>query len=401
MRMRFILFDDDKRGLLFPFTHTRPISHIRVGIRTIQEKWAYWFKEDAGILTEEYLQEVFPSPYAQAEYYIFGGLLPTLQLVEQIQNLGKEQALYVGEKIIAARTSENIQSISDIGQVLSTLQRVDCTLPVQYLQRPWDIFSFNESEIIADFDHVVAQRKSAPIPDYVTAIAPENIFIEEGASLLPCIINASNAKVYIGKDAEIMEGCLLRGTIAMCEHAVLKMGAKVYSGTTLGPYCKVGGEIQNVVFFAYSNKGHDGYLGNSVIGEWCNLGADTNSSNLKNDYGMVKVYSEVEKANIDTGLQFCGLLMGDHSKCSINSMFNTGTVVGVSCNIFGADFPPKFVPSFAWGGARKFMVYQIDKALQTANNMMHRRNKSLSEAEIKMMHYIYQHSPIQAQNSNT
>lgn len=398
--MRYILFDDLERNLLFPFTHTRPIAHLRCGIRSIFEKWEDWLQAPAGWLSAEYLREVFPTPYSQATLYIYAGLLPNKNIVDAISKLANGESIWYQDKLIAAQGMQDLARIEDIYPHTSSCKKINWTENLHIIRRPWDIFTHNEAEIEADFARLTEGRQSASIPADVTCLGAENIFIEEGAKILPSILNAQNGKIYLGKNSEIMEGCMLRGTIAVCEGAVLKMGAKVYSGTTLGPGCKAGGEIQNVVFFANSNKGHDGYLGNSVIGEWCNLGADTNCSNLKNDYGLVQVYSEEEKTNINTGLQFCGLLMGDHSKTAINTMFNTGTVVGVSCNIFGAEFPPKFVPSFSWGGSRKTIVYQIEKAIQTANNMMQRRQKSLSEAEVSMMRYLYEHSPIHKRNAD-
>lgn len=392
--MRYILFDDHNRSLLFPFTHTRPIAHIRCGIRRIYEKWEDWMQAPASWITADYLKEVFEVATDGAALYIYAGLLPNEKIVAAISQLEEGASIWYEDVLLAANGVQGLAQIGDIYQKISSFKKINWQEDLSIIRRPWDIFTHNEAEIEADFERLTQGRQSAPIPPGVTCLGAENIFIEEGAKILPSILNAQNGKIYLGKNSEVMEGCMLRGSIALCEGAVLKMGAKVYAGTTLGPGCKAGGEIQNVVFFAHSNKGHDGYLGNSVIGEWCNLGADTNCSNLKNDYGLVQVYSEEEKTNINTGLQFCGLLMGDHSKTAINTMFNTGTVVGVNCNIFGAEFPPKFVPSFSWGGSRKTIVYQIEKALQTANNMMQRRNKSLSEAETKMMRYLYEHSPV-------
>lgn len=348
----------------------------------------------ASWITADYLKEVFEVATDGAALYIYAGLLPNEKIVAAISKLEEGASIWYEDVLLAANGVQGLAQIGDIYPKTSSFKKINWLEDISIIRRPWDIFTHNEAEIEADFARITEGRQSAPIPADVTCLGAENIFIEEGAIILPSILNAQNGKIYLGKNSEVMEGCMLRGSIALCEGAVLKMGAKVYAGTTLGPGCKAGGEIQNVVFFANSNKGHDGYLGNSVIGEWCNLGADTNCSNLKNDYGLVQVYSEEEKTNINTGLQFCGLLMGDHSKTAINTMFNTGTVVGVNCNIFGAEFPPKFVPSFSWGGSRKTIVYQIEKALQTANNMMQRRNKSLSEAETKMMRYLYEHSPV-------
>lgn len=387
--MNFVLFDDEKRGQLFPFTHTRPAAMLRIGILTIQEKWEQMLQGKASLATVPYLMEVYNPTKMWHPVQINGRLLPSSFLVQAILNLQPGQALVTSTSILAIHRATDVETFDITDKDSAHYQPVLFTHPVQWIDHPWDIFSRNEAQLLIDFELVTAGRSSEALPDYVTALHPENIFIEPGAILNPCIINATNAKIYIGKDAEIMEGCMLRGSIAICDHAVLKMGAKVYGGTTIGPGCKVGGEVQNVVFYANSNKGHDGYLGNAVIGEWCNLGADTNCSNLKNDYRMVDVYSESEGQYIDSGLQFCGLLMGDHSKCSINSMFNTGTVVGVSCNIFGTEFPPKFIPSFTWGGSQAAVPYRIDKAMDAANRMMGRRSLSLSQAEEAMFAFIY------------
>lgn len=258
-----------------------------------------------------------------------------------------------------------------------------------HLQQVWDIFSLNDNAIRADYKLITAGSNSAPVPAGVT-VTGSDIFIEEGANVYPgTIINAQAGPVYIGKHTEVLEGTMIRGPLALCEQGVIKMGAKIYGATTIGPGCKVGGEINNTVFFANSNKAHDGYLGNAVIGEWCNLGADTNCSNLKNNYDEVKVWSEQQGALVATGLTFCGLLMGDHSKCGINTMFNTGTVVGVSANIYGGSFPDKFIPSFSWGGSEGMVTYKLDKAMETANRMMGRRNKTLSAAETEMYTHIF------------
>lgn len=397
--MDFVLFDTPLRSQLFPFTHTRPVAGIRCGIWTIQEKWEFYLQGKASVLTLDYLMEVFNPNSDTASLYINAHYFPKEEILEQIKSLEDDVCLVWEEEIIAFKTHATDIRFENWQEKVASFKKVKAESALNCIQQVWDIFSQNGAQIQADFACITQQSSSQPIPEGVTALHPENIFIAPGAKVLPCIINATNAKVYIGPDAEIMEGSMLRGNIALCEHAVIKMGTKVYSDTTIGPYCKVGGEIQNVVFFAYSNKGHDGYLGNAVIGEWCNIGADTNSSNLKNDYGFIDIHSEQEGKLIPTGLQFCGLMMGDHSKCGINTMFNTATVVGVSCNIFGADFPPKFIPSFSWGGSRLLITYQIEKAFQTANSMMERRGKQLSAAEQNMFRYIFEHSPIHQMRS--
>lgn len=284
---------------------------------------------------------------------------------------------------------ENFTEHIEEAACITSLKQIPFGESIHQLERVWDIFGRNEQAIKEDFQIVTHDLQSQLLPDYVTALNPSNIFVEPGAKVYPCIINAEAGPVYIGKDAEIMEGCIIRGPFVLGEHAVLKMGAKVYGGTTLGPGCKVGGEISNVVFFANSNKGHDGFLGNAVIGEWCNLGADTNCSNLKNNYDEVKIWDEYENKSVKTGLQFCGLIMGDHSKCGINTMFNTGTVAGVSCNIYGSGFPEKFIPSFSWGGSEGMVTYALDKAIATANRMMMRRHKELSTGEINVLKHIF------------
>ena len=394
--MNYILFDDINRKHLLPFTHTRPVADIRCGILTMRERWELCLQQATGSLTQPYLSHVFPTGNTADAWYVNGGVFATYALVMAIQALQPGQALVKGNDIIAARLTDTIHD-------LAAFYHHTATLPAQYfdqdtflLQRPWDIFAMNDRAIREDYALITNGRKSAAIPAGVTVTGAEHIFIEEGANIYAgSIINATTGPVYIGKDVEILEGCMLRGPLAVCEHGVLKMGAKVYGATTIGPGCKAGGEISNVVFFANSNKGHDGFLGNAVIGEWCNLGADTNCSNLKNNYDEVQVWSEAEDKLVRTGLTFCGLLMGDHSKCSINSMFNTGTVTGVSCNIFGGGFPEKFVPSFSWGMGADITTYAFDKAMETANRMMARRGKKLSDAETEMYRHIFEHTKAQ------
>jgi UDP-N-acetylglucosamine diphosphorylase/glucosamine-1-phosphate N-acetyltransferase len=232
-------------------------------------------------------------------------------------------------------------------------------------------------------------RKSQPLNNSCRNIGKGKIFIEEGASANDTTFNTTTGCIYIGKDAEVMEGSVVRGPFALCEHSVLKMSSKIYGATTIGPHSKVGGEVNNSVVFGYSNKAHDGFLGNSVIGEWCNLGADTNNSNLKNNYANVKLWNYSGENFIDTGLQFCGLIMGDHSKCGINTMFNTGTVAGVSSNIFGSGFPRNFIPSFSWGGAQGFTTYRFEHAIETAQLVMQRRNTELTDNDKDILKYIF------------
>lgn len=388
--MNIILFDGESRNQLLPFTHTRPVADIRCGIMTMRERWEAFLQHPASTLTEPYLQRAFPLLAAAQNIYINASVFATQELVTAIQALAPGTALLQDEILIACNTTAAPDSWAALGAHSRELNALPYHGFIHRLQKVWDIFTTNGQAITDDFALLTHNGQSQELPDYVTAVNRENIFVEPGARIYPCIINASTGPVYIGKDAEIMDGGIIRGPFALCAHATLKMGAKIYGATTIGPDCKVGGEVSNVVFFANSNKGHDGFLGNAVIGEWCNLGADTNCSNLKNNYDEVKIWNEYLNKSVKTGLQFCGLLMGDHSKCGINTMFNTGTVAGVSCNIYGSGFPDKFVPSFSWGGSEGMTTYKIEKAIDTANRMMARRNKSLSDAEIEILHHIFE-----------
>lgn len=390
--MNYIFFDDPTRYALLPFTHTRPVADIRCGIFTMRERWEKHLGiAGTGTLTEDYLQPVFPLRAAEDSVFINGAVFATEAITDALLSLPGESRLMSGETLIAARTAQSGLRFETFAAGVQALKAVTLDEPVKKLQQVWDIFSLNEQAIKEDFALATAGRTSALIPEGVTVLGKENIFLEPTARIQPgTVINATGGAVYIGADAEIMEGCLIRGPFAMCAGATLKMGCKVYTGCTIGPGCRVGGEVSNVVFFANSNKGHDGFLGNAVIGEWCNLGADTNSSNLKNNYDEVKIWDEHQNKSVRTGLTFCGLLMGDHSKCGINTMFNTGTVVGVSCNIYGGNFPEKFVPSFAWGGSEGAVTYKLERAMDTARRMMARRHKELTAAEEAMYRHIFE-----------
>ncbi len=345
--MNIVLFDCHQvRGNLMPFTLTRPTADIRIGILTIREKWEKLLQHKTYSLTADYLQVKYePAPIGEPALFINGAVIPDADLVKAIHSLGALQVLISGTEVIAFKSEKNHLNYENFEAIVKGFTSVKYTGDVFNVQQPWDIFQKNGIALQQDFGLLTAGRKSQPLSETNKLIGPsENIFLEEGAKVEACILNANNGVIYIGRDAEIMEGSVIRGPLALCDHAALKMSAKVYGATTLGPHCKAGGELNNVVFFGYSNKAHDGFLGNSVIGEWCNLGADTNNSNLKNNYSSVDVFNYREAKAVETGLTFCGLFMGDHSKSGINTMFNTGTVVGVSANIFGGDFPPKFFP---------------------------------------------------------
>ncbi|MBK8669613.1 MAG: GlmU family protein [Saprospiraceae bacterium] len=389
-----ILFGDDHWFHLLPLTFTRPICELRVGILTIREKWEMHLQGHASFITQDYLSEKYPIHIESDNILINSTFLPDAQLVNFVKQLKKNEALLFGQELIAARLSENqFDELSHDDQALKNLKGIDISsqkdLQISRVTRPHHIFAINGTELERDFELLTAGRQSAPISDTNTVYGKYPIFIEEGATMECCIINTNSGPVYLGKKVLIMEGSMIRGGFAACEGAVVKMGAKIYGPTTLGPFSRLGGEVNNCVLQANSNKGHDGYLGNSVIGEWCNLGADTNTSNLKNNYLPVKTWSYVEETFVDTGLQFCGLIMGDHSKAGINTMFNTGTIVGVAANIFGDGFPRTFIPSFSWGGASGFTTHQLKKAIETAEIVMARRDQIMTEEDKKILEHIF------------
>jgi len=388
--MNYILFDTTIRNSLLPFTHTRPIADIRCGIMTLRERWEHFFKQTSSTLTTAFLQPVFNLNIADENTFINGSLFASEGLYNEISNLELNEKLVKDNILLAFKTTEKNFSFEDLEDKTHAYRSKEFNDEINLIKNVWDIFSLNENALREDFYLLTKGKKSQPLPDNIIVTGKENIFLEEGAVInAGCIINATTGPVYLAKNAEILEGCIIRGALALGEYAVIKMGAKIYGATTIGAGCKVGGEISNVVFFANSNKGHDGYLGNAVIGEWCNLGADTNCSNLKNNYDYIKIWDEHNNKSVQTGLQFCGLMMGDHSKCGINTMFNTGTVIGVSANIFGSGFPEKFIPSFCWGGSDGLTTYDLKRAIETANRMMQRRGKSLSEDEKDLFKYIF------------
>ena len=383
--MNYILFDGPSRNALLPFTFTRPVADILIGIMTIRQKWELYLGSTITTLTEEYLSEKFPTVEMEENVMINASFLPNPVLVEMILNLGENQAIFKGDEVVAFYTHENQEEVD-----FDSYEAIEFEEEVLTINHPWDIFAKNDAAIRHDFELLTDDRISQPIPRSVNVIAPENIFIEEGAKLEFVTLNASTGPIYIGKDTEIMEGSVIRGPFALCEGAQVKLATKVYGATTVGPHSRIGGEVNNSVLFGFSNKGHDGFLGNSVLGEWCNIGADSNNSNLKNNYDEVKLWNYETEGFAKTGLQFCGLMMGDHSKCGINTMFNTGTVVGVSTNIFGSGFPRNFVPSFSWGGASGFTTYITKKAFETAKLVMSRRNVEFDAQEAAILEHVFE-----------
>lgn len=382
--MNYILFDDHNRKQLLPFVFTRPVSEIRFGILTIREKWEKALGQEVSYYTEAYLNQKYPLKLEQENVFINGKICPDEILLNEIATLSENSGIYLAETLIAFKGGKNFDEID----MLKKSRLIES--PILAINQVWDIFSKNGEAIKRDFEILTKGKTSKPISETNTIIGDKSqVFIEEGAIVEASVLNTKSGPIYIGTDAEIMEGSVVRGPLALCEHSALKLATKIYGPTTIGPHSKVGGEINNSVIFGYSNKAHDGFLGNSVIGEWCNLGADTNNSNLKNNYGHVKLYNYISGKQEDTGLQFCGLMMGDHSKCGINTMFNTGTVVGVAANIFGGDFPPTHIPSFSWGGSDGFEPYKIEKLFETASKVLARRNMELSDYDKSILLEVF------------
>ena len=383
--MNYILFDSDVRDTLLPFTYTRPVADIRIGILTIREKWEKHLGLTTTTITADYLEEKYPMVEMEENILINASFCPSESLVEKVKNLAKNEAIFKGEDVLAFHTTQSQEEVD-----FDTYTQIEFEEELIQIRNTWDIFTYNGKAIQQDFNLITAERTSEPIPAGIQVVNPENIFIEEGAEILFSTLNASEGPIYIGKDALVMENSAIRGPFAMCENTVVKMGTKIYKDTTLGPFSKVGGEISNAVIFGYSSKGHDGYLGNSVIGEWCNLGADTNNSNLKNNYSEVKLWDYETGRFAKTGLQFCGLMMGDHSKCAINTMFNTGTVVGVSANLFGSGFPRNFTPSFSWGGAAGYTTFQMNKVSEVVTAVMKRKNLVFDAVDQKILDHVFE-----------
>ncbi|NOX45646.1 MAG: glucose-1-phosphate thymidylyltransferase [Chlorobi bacterium] len=387
--MNYILFGDQSRNNLLPLTYMRPVADIRIGILTIREKWEMVLQTKTSTLTEPYLEKKFPVVKDKENILINGAICPTLGLVKEITGLKSNQALINSDSIIALNIKA--EDLDDSGEVgMEGIEEIETKTDILRINNVWDIFSKNGDALRNDFELITKGRKSEKLSSTNNVLAPENVFIEKGAKLEFATLNASTGPIYIGKDAEIMEGAVIRGPFALCNNSVVKMSAKIYGPTTIGPYSKVGGEINNSVIFGYSNKAHDGFLGNSVIAEWCNLGADTNNSNLKNSYDNVKLWNYAQNTFVDTGRQFCGLIMGDHTKTGINTMFNTGTVVGVNANIYGSGFQRNFIPSFSWGGTNGFKVFNFKKAVEVASAVYKRRDMGFGEVDREILKYVFE-----------
>ncbi|WP_394990304.1 putative sugar nucleotidyl transferase [Emticicia sp.] len=385
--MDYILFDDQQiRNQLKPFTFIRPIAEIRCGILTIREKWEKMLSSEISFLTEEYLQKNTPQT-SEEKIFISGAVCPNEVLLYAIQQLQEDEMLVFNENVLAIKTSKKLSYSIDYPLFI----KKEFSEKVTIIKNLPDIFLKNGEQIKADFQLITKGRKSQEITDPFTRVYKiENVFVEEGASIKAAILNAEQGPIYIGKNAIIQEGSIVIGPFAACENSMVAWGSKMRPNTTLGPFSRVGGEVGSSVFFGYSNKAHDGFLGGSVIGEWCNLGANCNNSNLKNDYTEVKLYNYATNQLEKTGELFCGLFMGDYTKAGISTMFNTGTVVGVSSNVYGAGFQEKHIPSFTWGGAdTEYVDYRFDKAIKVINATMERRDKQLTEAEVAVLRYVH------------
>ena len=386
--MAIILFDDNAHQTLLPLTFTRPVADLRIGIFTIAEKWAKHLNQDTSFYTQPWLQGKFPLKIEQDNIFIYGGVCPDESITEAIDRLQNGEALKYGDQLLAVRLNETDAVDFNPNAEFSSITVLENT-PLM-IRFPEDIFRKNDIELRKDFNLLTKGRTSAAISSTNTIIG-DAFFAEEGAIADCSTFNTTNGPIYLANNTEVWEGTHIRGAFAICEHSQVKMGAKIYGATTVGPYSRVGGELNNAVIWGYSSKGHEGYLGNSVLGEWCNIGADTNNSNLKNNYDDVKLWDYTAQRFRKTGLQFCGLIMADHAKCAINTMFNTGTVVGVSANVFGAGFPRNFVPDFSWGGAQGYDVYSIKKMFETAERVFARRDhRDFDENEKHILQTVFQ-----------
>ena len=386
-----ILFDDESREQMLPLSYTRPVAEIRTGIYTIRERWEKLLRGRASYITSDYLTGRFPMHLENDNIVINGAVMPNDRLVRLIEQLEPNEALMEGGNLIAARLNkaqfENLLREESIDEI----QGIELgDTPFIHLSYPWDLFLYLRATIEYDYHLITQGRISQTLPSNNQVVAADNIFLEEGAQVSCAILNAQSGPIYIGKNAHIMEGAIIRGPVTIGEGSVVKMGAQIYGPTAIGPDCKVGGELKEVVILGYSNKAHDGFLGNSIIGEWCNLGAGTTVSNLKNNYSTVRMWDYSTRSMRDSGLQFLGLVMGDHSKAGIQTMFNTGTIVGVASNIFGDGFPPKFIPSFSWGGADGLITHRLDEAMATAKKVMARRDIEFSSDDELIMRKVFE-----------
>ncbi|MCA6069239.1 GlmU family protein [Chryseobacterium sp. RG1] len=383
--MQLVFSDAQYWEDFLPLTFTRPVAEMRCGILTFSERWQKMLENtEISYFTEAYLQQKFREPEKKESLFLVTNFLPTQSVIQQIKELQQGEALVYEDELIAARINMKDFSLHQIEKM------TDIKEELVFFKKPTDLFTYNNKAIDFDFELLTQGKTSQELSSTNGFLGDKkDLFIEEGAAVEFSTLNTKTGKIYIGKNAEVMEGCNLRGPIALCEESKFNLGAKIYGATTVGPHSKVGGEVSNIIIFGYSNKGHDGFVGNSVIGEWCNLGADTNSSNLKNNYGHVKLWNYRTKAFEDTGLQFAGLIMGDHSKTAINTQLNTGTVIGVASNIFKEGFPPNLIENFSWGGFKDDERFKLDKAYEVAEKVMARRKVPLTDDDKAIFKHIF------------
>ncbi|NQY08575.1 MAG: glucose-1-phosphate thymidylyltransferase [Flavobacteriales bacterium] len=390
--MNYILFDSATRIQLLPLVYIRPVSCLRVGIITIKEKWERVAQTAVSFDVPEYLQVKFPTILGEENLLIDGSVFPNAQLNDALKSLTSNQALIKNGKLIGCKIKQE-QYDAVINKIktndIDGFETIEFDGDIRGVNKLVDVFKENGTEIKNDFSLITAGRESSPI-DESNRILGNHVFIEEGADVKCTVLNSLNGPIYVGKDAVIMEGALIKGPFALCNDSIVKMGAKIYGDTTIGPCCKVGGEVTNSVFMGYANKGHEGYLGNSVIGEWCNLGADTNISNLKNTYGEVKYWNYGEKKLVDSGEIFMGIMMGDYSKCAIGSKFNSGTVIGVNANIAQNGFSDKTISSFTWLTPNGKSKYEFNKAVEVAKAVALRRKVKIDTADVEILKHIFE-----------
>ena len=369
-----------------PLTFTRPVAEMRCGILTFSERWQKILDStEISWFTEMYLQGKFREPEKKESLFLVPNFLPTETVIQQIKGLKQGEALVYEDELVAAKINMDGFSLHQIEKM------TDIKEDLIFFKKPTDLFTFNKEAIDFDFELLTKGKVSQELSATNGFLgSEEDLFIEEGAEIEFSTLNTKTGKIYIGKNTEVMEGCNLRGPIALCEGSKFNLGAKIYGATTVGPHSKVGGEVNNIIIFGYSNKGHDGFVGNSVIGEWCNMGADTNSSNLKNNYGNVKLWSYRTKEFQDTGLQFAGVIMGDHSKTAINTQLNTGTVIGVASNIFKEGFPPNLIENFSWGGFKDDERFKLDKAYEVAGKVMVRRKVAFTDEDKAIFKHVFE-----------
>ena len=384
-----ILFDGPERSQLLPFTYIRPVAELRIGIDTLIEKWNAFLNTSCSYATQEYLTPKFPAKSAALNYFINPSYIPTQVLVDQIKGLKENQVLVCENLPVVFCTTH-----SDLPNDINAFDEIVVKGELLHIENASDLFSKNAAVLAMDFDRLTHNKVSQPLDDSNRLIHPERVFVAPGAQVSCAVLNATDGPIYIGSGAKILEGSLLRGPIALCDNVLVKMGTKIYGGTTIGPNSKVGGELNNVLFLGNSNKGHEGFLGNAVIGEWCNIGAATDASNLKNNYGKVRIWNYATKNFAKSELQFCGLLMGDYSRCGIHSMFNTATVIGINSNIFGTGFPRTFIPSFSYGGAQGFQTHTFPKAMESNVAMMERKGKQLSDLDTAILQAVFDQSSV-------